>query len=214
MRDAEDRLIDLNLTEFADKTASESPAPGGGSVSAYLGALGASLGAMVANLSAHKRGWDDKWEFYSNWAVQGQNLKNELLRLVDADTAAFNEVLAGFRMPKGTDEEKAARKAAIEEATKGAIQVPLDVMRTSAKAFPLLKEMATSGLKSSISDAGVGALAARAAIRGAGMNVLINLDGLDDADYKSACVAEQSRLETEAEAAEAEILELVRSAIS
>jgi glutamate formiminotransferase/formiminotetrahydrofolate cyclodeaminase len=214
LRDADaSSLIDLTMTGFANMTASENPAPGGGSVSAYLGALGASLGIMVANLSSHKRGWDDKWEEFSNWAEDGQKLQSKLLALVDEDTNAFNEILAGFRLPKKTDAEKATRKAAVQAATKLAIEVPLDVMRTAAACFPLLKEMVSIGLKSSISDGGVGALAARAAIRGAGMNVLINLSGLDDQDYNADCVKEVKELEQAAEAAEKEILDIVRQAL-
>jgi glutamate formiminotransferase/formiminotetrahydrofolate cyclodeaminase len=206
-------LVDLTMTGFADMTASENPAPGGGSVSAYFGALGASLGVMVANLSSHKRGWDDKWEEFSNWAEEGQKLKTKLLYLVDADTNAFNEILAAFRLPKKSESDKAARKAAIEAATKLAIEVPLDVMRTASACFPLLKEMVTNGIPNSISDGGVGALATRAAIRGAGMNVLINLSGLHDEAYKSNCIQEVTALEQAAEQAETEILAIVKSGL-
>jgi len=206
-------LVDLTMTGFADMTASENPAPGGGSVSAYLGALGASLGIMVANLSSHKRGWDDKWEEFSNWAEEGQKMKTRLLALVDADTNAFNEILAAFRLPKKTDSEKTARKSAIQTATKLAIEVPLEVMRTAAACFPLLKEMVTNGIPNSISDGGVGALAVRACIRGAGMNVLINLSGLDDESYKAACVKEVEELESAAEEAETEIITIVRKGL-
>ncbi len=203
-------LVDLTMTGFADMTASENPAPGGGSVSAYLGALGASLGTMVANLSSHKRGWDDKWENFSDWAVEGQKLKTKLLDLVDADTNAFNEILSAFRLPKKSESEKLARKAAIQAATKLAIEVPLEVMRTAAACFPLLKEMVTNGIPNSISDGGVGALACRAAIRGAGMNVLINLSGIEDEAYKATCVQEVEELESSAAQAEAEILSIVK----
>jgi glutamate formiminotransferase / formiminotetrahydrofolate cyclodeaminase len=206
-------LVDLTMTGFANMTASENPAPGGGSVSAYLGALGASLGIMVANLSSHKRGWDDRWEEFSNRAEEGQKLKARLLALVDADTNAFNEILTAFRLPKKTEAEKIARKAAVQAATKLAIEVPLDVMRTASACFPLLKEMVTNGIPNSISDGGVGALAARAAIRGAGMNVLINLSGLDDQAYGAACVKEVEELEVAAEKAESEILRIVRKEI-
>ena len=210
LRDTDkEKLVDLSLTGFADKTASESVTPGGGSVSAYLGALGASLGTMVANLSSHKRGWDDRWEEFSNWAVKGQQLKDELLRLVDADTDAFNTIIEAVRMPKKTDEEKAARKEAMDAATRLAINVPLEVMRTAADCMPLLEAMARDGNPNSASDAGVGALAARAAVRGAGMNVRINLSGVDDAEFKQRCVTEADALEAQAEQAEQQILEIV-----
>lgn len=207
---SKERLIDLTLTGFANVTASESVTPGGGSVSAYLGSLGASLGAMVANLSSHKRGWDDRWEEFSTWAVKGQELKEELLRLVDADTDAFNAIIEAVRMPKKTDEEKAARKAAMDSATRLAINVPLEVMRASAACMPLLEEMARSGNPASASDAGVGALAARAAVRGAGMNVRINLVDMEDSQFKTDCLSEADRIESEAERAEEQILSLVR----
>jgi glutamate formiminotransferase/formiminotetrahydrofolate cyclodeaminase len=204
-----ERLVDLTLTGFANKTASESVAPGGGSVSAYLGALGAALGAMVANLSSHKRGWDDRWEEFSNWAVKGQELKEELLRLVDADTDAFNAIIEAVRMPKKTGEEKAARKAAMDAATRLAINVPLQVMRVAADCMPLLEEMASKGNPASASDAGVGALAARAAVRGAGMNVRINLVDSEDAEFKMKCLGEATELEKTAEEAEEKILSIV-----
>jgi glutamate formiminotransferase / formiminotetrahydrofolate cyclodeaminase len=206
-------LVDLSLTGFADMTASENPAPGGGSVSAYVGALGASLGIMVANLSSHKRGWDDRWEEFSQWAEEGQKLKSRLLSLVDADTSAFNEILEAFRLPKKSESEKTTRKAAIQAATKVAIEVPLDVMRTASACFPLLKEMVSKGIPNSISDGGVGALAVRAAIRGAGLNVLINLSGIDDTEYSAACVKEVNELEQAAKQAEREILDIVRKSI-
>ncbi len=173
-------LARLTVTGFADETASESAAPGGGSVAALLGALGAALGTMVANLSAHKRGWDARWEEFSRWAEAGQRLKDELLRLVDADTAAFNRVLEALALPRTTPEEKAARKAALAVANRGAIDVPLAVLRTCHEAFPLLRAMAEHGNPASASDAGVGALAVRAAMRGAALNVRINLPGLGD----------------------------------
>jgi glutamate formiminotransferase/formiminotetrahydrofolate cyclodeaminase len=177
-------LVQLNVREFCNETLSESPAPGGGSVAALMGALGASLGGMVANLSAGKRGWDDKLEYFSNWAVKAQQLKDELLSLVDEDTNAFNKVMDAFAMAKNSAEEKSARAAAIEEATKHAAEVPLRVMETAAKSYELLSEMADKGNPASVSDVGVGALATRACIDGAAMNVRINLSQLKDEKFK------------------------------
>ena len=211
--EANSPLVRMDLVSFANLTASESPTPGGGSISAYIGALGAGLGAMVANLSAHKRGWDERWEEFSNWAEQGQALKDRLLSLVDEDTNAFNQVMAAFRLPKNTDEEKKVRSLAIQDATKGAIEVPLEVMRTSARAFPLLKEMAAKGNPNSVSDAGVGALAARAAVLGAWLNVQINLGGLKDQDYKDSTLQEANSIREQADRAESDIIEIVRGQI-
>jgi len=179
-------LVKKDLVDFAETTASEFPAPGGGSVSAYVGALGVSLGTMVANLSAHKRGWDDKWEMYSDWAVKGQQLKNELIRLVDEDTNAFNKIMDAFGLPKDTDEQKTKRKQAIEDATKYAIEIPLAVMKTSHASLELIAKMVEIGLPSSISDAGVGALCVRTAVTGAYLNVRINAVGLADKAYAEA----------------------------
>jgi glutamate formiminotransferase/formiminotetrahydrofolate cyclodeaminase len=179
-------LVKKDLVDFAETTASEFPAPGGGSVSAYVGALGVSLGTMVANLSAHKRGWDDKWEMYSDWAVKGQQLKNELIRLVDEDTNAFNKIMDAFGLPKDTDEQKAKRKQAIEDATKYAIEIPLAVMKASHASLELIAKMVEIGLPSSISDAGVGALCVRTAVTGAYLNVRINAVGLADKAYAEA----------------------------
>ncbi len=173
-------LVKMNLREFCNETLSDSPAPGGGSVAALMGALGASLGGMVANLSASKRGWDDQLEFFSDWAVQGQQLKDELLFLVDEDTAAFNKVMAAFGMPKDSAEEKAARSKAIQSANQYAAEIPLKVMETASRSYDLLAAMAEKGNPASISDVGVGLLATRACIDGAGMNVRINLSGLKD----------------------------------
>ncbi|MFT6814255.1 MAG: glutamate formiminotransferase/formiminotetrahydrofolate cyclodeaminase [Sphingobacteriales bacterium] len=206
-------LIDLTVKEFANQTASESPAPGGGSVSAYMGALGASLGAMVANLSSHKRGWDDKWEFFSDWAVKAQTLKDRLLYLVDEDTNSFNKVMEAFRLPKGSDSEVAARKEAIEDATKYAIQIPFEVMETSFACFEMLKEMANSGLKASVSDAGVGALCCTAAIKGAFLNVKINAGGLKDKDFVSKHIKAGEEMLQKAISHEAEIMEMVEGKI-
>jgi glutamate formiminotransferase / formiminotetrahydrofolate cyclodeaminase len=179
-------LVKMNLREFCNETLSDSPAPGGGSVAALMGALGASLGGMVANLSAGKRGWDDKLEYFSNWAVKAQQLKDELLALVDEDTAAFNKVMDAFALPKESAEEKAARSAAIEQATKYAAEVPLNVMETGSRSYELLAEMAERGNPASISDVGVGALATRACIEGAALNVRINLAQLKDEKFKTA----------------------------
>lgn len=171
---ASKQLIDLTLTDFADETAGESMAPGGGSISAYVGTLGVSLGTMVANLSAHKPGWDDRWEEFSIWAEKGQVYKNKLLALVDEDTNAFNKIIEGFRMPKSTDKEKAERAEAIEKATIYATEVPLQVMETAYQSMEVMDKMAKIGLQNSLSDAGVGALCARTAVYGAYFNVRIN----------------------------------------
>lgn len=178
--DAESRLIDLTAEELANETASESMAPGGGSISAYVGALGVSLGTMVANLSAHKPGWDDQWKYYSKWAEKGQMYKNELLYLVDEDTRAFNKIIAAFRLPKNIDQEVLERKSAIEEATKEATRVPFRVMQTAYKSMEVMLEMAENGLQNSLSDAGVGALCARTAVIGAYYNVRINAKDIKD----------------------------------
>ena len=178
--DTESRLIDLTAEELANETASESMAPGGGSISAYVGALGVSLGTMVANLSAHKPGWDDQWKYYSKWAEKGQMYKNELLYLVDEDTRAFNKIIAAFRLPKNTDQEMLERKSAIEEATKEATRVPFRVMQTAYKSMEVMLEMAENGLQNSLSDAGVGALCARTAVIGAYYNVRINAKDIKD----------------------------------
>src|SRR3954462_12801211 len=183
---AKKSLVKMDLRQFCNETLSDSPAPGGGSVAALMGALGASLGGMVANLSAGKRGWDDKLQYFSDWAVKAQHLKDELLFLVDEDTAAFNKVMDAFALPKESAEEKAARSAAIQAANKYAAEIPLRVMETAAKAYQLLGEMAEKGNPASISDVGVGALATRACVEGAAMNVRINLGSLKDADAKTS----------------------------
>lgn len=204
-------LVQNTLTEFANETASESPAPGGGSISAYVGSLGVSLGVMVANLSAHKKGWDDKIDFFSDWAEKGQTLKDELLRLVDADTNAFKEIMDAFALPKSTDEEKAQRKQAIHDATKGAIEVPMAVMRTSFEAMSLLLEMVKSGNPNSVTDAGVGALCCVTAIRGAFMNVKINCKGFSDVAYVQNVVSEGEKIVQQALMLEEEIEKIVSS---
>ena len=207
------RLVDMTCTGFAEETASESPAPGGGSISAYMGALAAALGTMVANLSSHKAGWDDKWEYFSNWADNGMAVMNELLYLVDEDTAAFNKIMDVFGMPKSTDEEKAARAEAMEVATLYATQVPLRTMKAAYKAFDVVRAMAEEGNPNSVSDAGVGALAARSAVMGACLNVKINAAGLKDRAMAEALVKEAEEIQAAAQRAEAEILAVVESKI-
>jgi glutamate formiminotransferase/formiminotetrahydrofolate cyclodeaminase len=202
-------LINMKLNAFADETASESPAPGGGSISAYVGALGVSLGTMVANLSSHKKGWDEQWETFSDWAAQGQTLKDQLLRLVDEDTKSFNAVMSAFGMPKATDAEKQQRQAAIQAATKYAIEVPLKVMELSLKSFDLLKAMAEIGNPNSVSDAGVGAMCAATAVRGAGLNVRINASGYKDADFVAKVLAQAATYEQQALDLEKEVLAVV-----
>jgi glutamate formiminotransferase/formiminotetrahydrofolate cyclodeaminase len=183
-------LVQLNLRQFCNETLSDSPAPGGGSVAALMGALGVSLGGMVANLSAGKRGWEERLSYFSDWAVKAQQLKDEMLLLVDEDTGAFNEVMAAFALPKQSAEEKSARTAAIEAANKKATEVPLRVMQTASGAYELLEEMARNGNPASISDVGVGLLAVRGCIDSAAMNVRINLAGLKDETFK-ASIAER-----------------------
>ncbi len=208
------KLVDMSCRAFAEETASESPAPGGGSISAYMGALSAALGTMVANLSAHKAGWDDRWEEFSDYAEQGNGLMEELLRLVDEDTAAFNRIMGVFAMPKGTDAEKEARAKAMEEATLYATEVPLKTLETVFRVFPLLKAMASEGNPASASDAGVGALAARAAIRGALLNVKINAAQLADREKAIELVTKGEEVAAAAEVAEAETLTVVENIIS
>lgn len=205
------KLVDLSARGLAEETASESPAPGGGSISAYMGALGAALGTMVANLTAHKATYDDRWEEFSDAAEKGQDLMEELLHLVDEDTAAFNRIMAVFAMPKKTDAEKAARAEALEAATLYATQVPLRTMKKAYEVFDIVENMAGNGNPASVTDAGVGALAARAAVRGAGLNVRINAAGLKDRKAAEALVAEAEKIEQEAEKREAAVLSIVHS---
>ena len=207
------RLIRMTAEGFARETASESAAPGGGSISAYMGALGAALGTMVANLSAHKRGWDDRWKEFSDVAEEGQKVMDELLSLVDEDTAAFNRIMDVFAMPKGNEAEKAARAAAMEEATLYATQVPLRTMETALKALPVCRAMALKGNPASASDAGVGALAAVAGIRGAELNVRINAAGLKDREAAGQLTARAAEIVRTALAEETEILKLVNQHI-
>ena len=210
---ADSKLINMNLATFADETASESPAPGGGSISAYVGSLGVSLATMVANLSSHKKGWDNRWQEFSIWAEKGQSLKDQLINLVDADTKAFNEIMSAFNLPKSTDEEKKKRTQCIQEATKYAIEVPFKVMQLSFESMDLIKTMAIEGNPNSVSDAGVGALCARSAVMGAFMNVRINASGLDDKKFVDEIISKGKLIEKETIAAETEILSLVNEKI-
>jgi glutamate formiminotransferase/formiminotetrahydrofolate cyclodeaminase len=207
------KLINMPCKAFAEETASESPAPGGGSISAYAGALGAALGTMVANLSAHKSGWDERWEEFSNIADEGQKLMAELLALVDEDTIAFNKIMAVFSMPKSTDTEKAARAKAMEEATLYATQVPLRTMQASYKVFTIVKAMAEKGNPNSVSDTGVGALMARSAVLGAGLNVKINAAGLSDKETAKKFIDDAEKFAKDAEKAEKEVLDSVNKKI-
>jgi glutamate formiminotransferase/formiminotetrahydrofolate cyclodeaminase len=210
LRAAEPRpLLDMNLQAFANETASESVAPGGGSVSAYVGALGVSLGTMVANISAHKRGWDDRWEEFSEWAGRGQQLKDALLRLVDEDTQAFNAILTAFRMPKGSEEEKKARREAVQAATRRAIEVPFRVMELAFESFEVIKAMVETGNPNSITDAGVGALCARAALRGAFLNVQVNTADLEDKAFVEEVVGKGEEMVRRAAEMEAAVLAVV-----
>lgn len=208
------RLIDMTCRDFAEETASESPAPGGGSISAYMGALGAALAAMVANLSSHKAGWDERWAEFSDWAVKAQEIKEELLRLVDEDTESFNRVMAAFGLPKGTDEEKAARTAAIQAATRYATEVPFRTMERAFDSFEVIKAMAEHGNPNSVTDAGVGALCARSAVIGAFLNVKINAAGLKDKEFAAEMLARGADIERRAIEQEAEIMEIVNGKIS
>lgn len=208
-----DSLVDLTCRGFADETASESPAPGGGSISAYLGALGAALATMVANLSSHKAGWDDRWQEFSDWAVKGQQIKDDLLFLVDEDTNSFNKVMDAFGLPKATEEEKAARTAAIQEATKYATEIPLRTMQRTFDAFEIIRAMVEDGNPNSVTDAGVGALCARSAIMGAYMNVRINAAGLKDRKFADEMLAKGAEIERQAIQTEAEIIAIVNTKI-
>ncbi|HOX79004.1 MAG TPA: glutamate formimidoyltransferase [Bacteroidales bacterium] len=207
------KLIGMTVEGFADETASESPAPGGGSISALCGALGVSLGTMVANLSSHKAGWDDRWEEFSVWAEKGQQYKDELLFLVDEDTRAFNRIMDAFGLPKGSDDEKNARKAAIEEASKYAIKVPFRVMEKSLASMEVMKAMAETGMAASASDVGVGALCARTAVMGAYLNVKINAGGLEDKAFAEEMVKKGEEIVEKARILEDEILAVVEKKI-
>jgi len=206
-------LISMTLAEFTDETASESPAPGGGSIAAYMGSLGAALGTMVANLSAHKRGWDDRWEEFSGWAEKGLHYVKSLRLLVDEDTRAFNRVMDAFGMPKNTPEEKLHRKAAVQEATRQATLVPYKVMELALESMEVLEAMAKFGNPNSVSDAGVGAMASRSAVLGAGLNVRINAKDLDDRNFATEILGKVERLELLAKATEDRILAIVNKGL-
>jgi glutamate formiminotransferase/formiminotetrahydrofolate cyclodeaminase len=199
----------MTVTAFSEETSSESPAPGGGSVAAVVGALGAALGAMVANLSSHKRGWDDRWKEFSDWAEKGQRAREELLRLVDEDTRAFSRVLDASGLPKTTPEEKTARSAAIQDATKHATEIPFRVMETALASMDVIRAMTETGLASSVSDAGVGGLCARTAVLGAWLNVRINAAQLEDRAFADDMVARGAVIAARAQQLEAEILRIV-----
>ncbi len=205
------KLIDLTVTGFAEETASESMAPGGGSISAYVGALGISLGTMVANLSAHKAGWDDRWKEFSNWAVKGQAYKNKLLFLVDEDTNSFNKIIEGFRMPKGTNEEKELRKKAIEDATKYATEIPFQVMQTAHDSMEVMEAMLKDGIQNSLSDAAVGVLCAKTAVTGAYFNVRINAKDIKDRVFADDMIAKAERIYQSANQKEKEVIALIDS---
>lgn len=207
------KLINMTLDTFADETASESPAPGGGSVAAYIGALGMALGTMVANLSSHKKGWDDRWEEFSNWAEKGQQLENELLQSVDEDTKAFNEIMNAFSLPKSSEEEKKIRANAIQSATKHAIEIPFKVMQTTFAGMEIIKTMAETGNPNSVSDAGVAALCARSAIMGAFLNVRINAAGCDDKNFVNKILEKGNEIEKKTIISEQEILQIVNAKI-
>ena len=207
------KLVDYSVKGFADETASESMAPGGGSISAYVGALGVSLGTMVANLSAHKPGWDEQWEFYSKWAEKGQRYKNELLFLVDEDTNAFNRIIDGFRMPKSSSEEIELRKAAIENATKYATEIPFKVMETAYNSMEVMMVMVREGLQNSLSDAGVGALCARTAVIGAYFNVRINAKDIKDKSFAEEILSKAKEIYDKTNLLENEMIQLIDSKI-
>lgn len=207
------KLISMTLNDFADETASESPAPGGGSISAYIGSLGISLATMVANLSSHKKGWDERWEEFSNWAEKGEQYKTELLKLVDADTQAFNQIMNAFGLPKSTDDEKAIRSKAIQDATRNAIEIPFKVMQTAYNSMEVIKAMAETGNPNSVSDAGVGALCARSAVMGAFMNVRINAADYEDKSYVNDIVSKGKDIENKTIELEKEILAVVNTKI-
>jgi glutamate formiminotransferase/formiminotetrahydrofolate cyclodeaminase len=204
------RLIDMNLRAFAEETSSESPAPGGGSISAYVGALGASLGAMVANLSSHKRGWDERWEEFSDWAQKGMYYQEKMLILVDEDTRAFNKIMESFGLPKGTDAEKAARTQAIEEASKYAMEIPFRTAELAYESMEVMAKMVEIGNPNSITDAGVGVLCARTAVLGAAMNVRINASGIKDTAFTEDLISRVNEIEAKAEALEAKVRATIR----
>lgn len=214
IRNSEDKkLVSMTIEKFADETSSESPAPGGGSVAALAGAMGASLATMVANLSSHKRGWDDRWEFFSDWAEKGQNLKNKLIYLVDEDTAAFNKIMDAFGLPNTNETEKALRKQAVQSATKYATEIPFQVMQTIYDSLDLIEAMAKDGMKSSISDVGVGALCAQTGVGGAFLNVKINAAGLEDKAFAQEILQKGEKINNDTIAKVKNILDLVNQKI-
>ena len=210
---SKNKLIGMNLKKFLEETASESPAPGGGSISAYIGALGIALGTMVANLSSHKKGWDDRWKLFSDWAEHGKAIQNELLNLVDEDTEAFTRLMETYALPKKTDEEKMVRNAAIQDATRDVIIVPLKVMEIAASGFGLLREMVEEGNPNSVTDAGVGALALRTCIKGAYLNVRINASGLADKDFVKEVLIKSCDIDSKAKMEEEAIIKMVEEKI-
>ena len=210
----DNKLVDMTLTGFANETASESPAPGGGSISAYAGALGASLGTMVANLSSHKRGWDERWEEFSDWAQKGQKYKDDLLKLVDEDTNAFNKIMDAFGLPKKSDKEKTERKEAIENASKYAMEIPFKVMETCFNSMEVMKAMAETGNPNSVSDAGVGALCALAGVEGAYLNVKINASGIEDKSFTENLLAKGAEITKLAKQTRDEIIQIVDNKIN
>jgi glutamate formiminotransferase/formiminotetrahydrofolate cyclodeaminase len=215
LRDLKDtKLIQMSLRAFANETASESPAPGGGSISAYLGSLGASLATMVANLSSHKKGWDARWQYFSSIAEKGQQLKDELLKLVDEDTRAFNQIMQAYALPKSNDEEKLIRTEAIQQATIYATEVPIRTMRTAYLCFEVVEAMAQQGNPNSISDAGVGALCIRSAILGAYLNVCINASGIKEERIKGRYLSEAVAIRAEAVRLESQIIQFVEKQIA
>ncbi len=214
IRNADDKkLVSMTIEKFADETSSESPAPGGGSVAALAGAMGTSLATMVANLSSHKRGWDDQWEFFSNWAEKGQALKNQLVHLIDEDTAAFNKIMDAFGLPNTNDAEKVIRKQAVQNATKYATEIPFKVMETIYAGLDLIEAMAKDGMKSSISDVGVGALCAQTGVAGAFLNVKINAAGIDDKAFAQDILAKGQKINEDTMARVKNILDLVNQKI-
>ncbi|MGF1585364.1 MAG: glutamate formimidoyltransferase [Bacteroidales bacterium] len=207
------KLTDMSVSEFADETASESPAPGGGSVSAAMGAMGVALGTMVANLSSHKRGWDDRWEEFSDWAEKGREIQDELIFLVDEDTNAFNGIMNAFSMSKKSDKEISLRNESIQEATRYAIEVPFRIMETAHKALSLIKAMVEQGNPNSVTDAGVGALAIRSCVLGAFLNVRVNAGGLEDRQFAEDLISRAARIEKNTIEMEKEIIEIVNEKI-
>jgi glutamate formiminotransferase/formiminotetrahydrofolate cyclodeaminase len=213
LRDNSNKLTDITLTDFIHETASDSPAPGGGSVAAYAGAMGAALGSMVANLTSHKRGWDDRWKEFSDWAEKGKVIYEELLRLVDKDTEAFNQLMEAFKLPKESAEEIAARKKAVQSATRNAIDIPFRVMQLSYDSMEVIEAMAETGNPNSVTDAGVGALCASTAVSGAYLNVQVNAVGITDKTSIAGILSEAATIELLAKERCEKIQSLVRKKI-